>query len=207
MGATLFQMLTGHPPFTGSSVMEVYDKIQTQSPEFSPGQQDALPAAARDACMLLLTRSPEDRPLPAEMLLHPWITGSPSPSALIMPAALTTGGVQIAGELPSALAQLAAAGKSMRGVIRMTAPQHKGAASEAAASLGATLPAEADRIVLSASEVEEAITPASRVAAAAGAVVFGLKLRATMRRKARATRARLSQAHETGEAAADAAKM
>lgn len=65
LGVTAFQMLTGHPPFTGSTAAEVLEKHLHLTPEPLSSSRPDLPQAASDTLSLALSKSPDLRPASA----------------------------------------------------------------------------------------------------------------------------------------------
>jgi serine/threonine protein kinase len=61
LGAILFEMLMGEPPFTGSSLLEVLEKVKsTPAPNVSQLRAQ-IPAALAEICSTCLEKRPEDR--------------------------------------------------------------------------------------------------------------------------------------------------
>lgn len=216
IGATIFQALTGRPPFVGATVMEVYTKIQEGDAAFPPDVLGRLPPAAVDACLQLLRRDPAQRPLPADMLAHPWVSGVLSPAALLIPrdtskpaqVSNAPSGEEQAGQANATRTSKLAGSESSTAkamsvaAVRLASARVVPGGSQAARAVGVDA---TGRIVLSALEVAEAITPASAVAAAAGAVVFGLRLRRTMVTRAIRARERVRRRSMAAEAATNLA--
>ena len=63
LGATLLFAATGHPPYTGASVMDVLARLATEPPDTS-----GLPAELADLIMACLERLPRARPTSSAML-------------------------------------------------------------------------------------------------------------------------------------------
>ncbi len=86
LGVTAFQMLTGHPPFTGSTAAEVLEKHLYLSPKPLSDFRPDLPPAASACLSTLLAKSPTLRPASASVwvkdfchALRPSPPSSPSP--------------------------------------------------------------------------------------------------------------------------------
>ncbi len=62
LGASLYYLLTGRPPFTGSNATEVMDKIRTSPPAPLAALRPELPAEFVALVHQLLSKRPEDRP-------------------------------------------------------------------------------------------------------------------------------------------------
>ena len=61
LGSILFQVLTGQPPFTGSSVGEVLRKVQTEAPKPPRQFWPEVPPTLESACLRALAKAPEER--------------------------------------------------------------------------------------------------------------------------------------------------
>jgi serine/threonine protein kinase len=69
LGATLYALLTGRPPFEGGSLGEAVNKIRNETPLRPKKYQLAIPDFFEDAVMRMLAKDPADRfQTPAEML-------------------------------------------------------------------------------------------------------------------------------------------
>jgi serine/threonine protein kinase len=182
MGASLFQMLLGHPPYVAPTVPGVYDLIaEGKPPKITDEERARIPAAALDVCLELLDQSPEKRPLPADLLKHPWIAGVQSPLSLVM--SQSNAALDVVMPPPSFA-------KSVINALRLGELAHdETATADAAGVLSPTSHAVGlSRIVVSEDEITQAITPASRVAVIAGALMFGLKLRQSIVSRAKRKR-------------------
>jgi len=71
LGVTLFCLVCGYLPFPGSSVMEVYEKIQTQDPEIP----SKLSSELQDLIQRMLIKDPAERLTLPDIKLHSWVTG------------------------------------------------------------------------------------------------------------------------------------
>ena len=69
LGATLYALLTGHPPCNGLTDAETMQKIQKQCPESPKKYHRAIPALFEGIVMRLLSKRPEDRFVDATQLL------------------------------------------------------------------------------------------------------------------------------------------
>ena len=79
VGAILYNMLTGDPPFTGSSPAEVTRKVIDQTPKLI-GWKSKVDADLETICMKCLEKDPTDRYLSAGALaedLESWLDGMP----------------------------------------------------------------------------------------------------------------------------------
>jgi calcium-dependent protein kinase len=73
LGIIAYMLITGQPPYWGSTAEEVLKKIKTQAPDMdSPHWENASPDA-KDFVDRLLQRRPEDRMSGDALLRHPWI--------------------------------------------------------------------------------------------------------------------------------------
>jgi serine/threonine protein kinase len=61
LGCTLYYLLTGGPPFTGTSLAQVLLKHQMTEPEPPPGGWEELPAGVRSVLLKLLAKNPDER--------------------------------------------------------------------------------------------------------------------------------------------------
>lgn len=62
LGAVLYELVCGAPPFVGSTPMEVLYKHENEAPVPPIERNTAVPAALSDLALKLLAKSPEDRP-------------------------------------------------------------------------------------------------------------------------------------------------
>lgn len=70
LGAALYAMLTGHPPFVGGTAAEVIRRIVTGSPEPPTKVHLAVPSQLEGLVLRMLAKRPEDRPDSARTLRH-----------------------------------------------------------------------------------------------------------------------------------------
>jgi serine/threonine-protein kinase len=69
LGATVYALLTGRPPFKARTPLELIDKIRTEDPEGPRKYQLSTPDLFQDIVLRMLAKSPEDRfQKPAELL-------------------------------------------------------------------------------------------------------------------------------------------
>ncbi len=61
LGATIYALLTGRPPFTGATVVEKITRIRQSEPEKPTKFQMSIPTAFEGIVMKLLAKRPEDR--------------------------------------------------------------------------------------------------------------------------------------------------
>lgn len=61
LGATLYELLTGHPPFHGDSASDVLRQIQSRQPEPIRTSRPDVPAELEAIILRLLAKSPQDR--------------------------------------------------------------------------------------------------------------------------------------------------
>ena len=61
LGAVLYEMLTGDPPFTGSSVQAIVAKVMTEKPTAPSTLRDTVTPAVEDAMLRALSKLPADR--------------------------------------------------------------------------------------------------------------------------------------------------
>jgi serine/threonine protein kinase len=68
LGAMLYALLTGRPPFLGQTLEETISKAQTELPALPRSSQDAIPPELEDICLRCLEKTPARRPASAETL-------------------------------------------------------------------------------------------------------------------------------------------
>ena len=61
LGAVVYEMLVGEPPFTGPSVQAIVARVMTDEPRSFTTQRKAIPVAVEDAVMRALEKLPADR--------------------------------------------------------------------------------------------------------------------------------------------------
>lgn len=69
LGATVYALITGRPPFVGTSLAELISKIRTGEPERPQKYQMSVPQLLQDAILKLLAKRPEERFASAKELL------------------------------------------------------------------------------------------------------------------------------------------
>jgi serine/threonine protein kinase len=70
LGATVYSLLTGRPPFEGHSLPETIAQIRTAAPVPPRKYQLAIPELFQDVVLSMLSKRPEDRPSSAAALLQ-----------------------------------------------------------------------------------------------------------------------------------------
>jgi Tol biopolymer transport system component len=93
LGCVLYEMLTGDPPFTGSTAQAIVAKVLTDKPAPIVAQRDRVPQHVEDAVLAALSKLPADRPSSAAVfaaMLHGQSTGS----ARRVTKTATVGGVE-----------------------------------------------------------------------------------------------------------------
>jgi serine/threonine protein kinase len=68
LGAILYEILTGRPPFAANSLLEVIDQVRSQDPLPPRSVQPSIPADLDTICMTCLRKDPEERYDSAEAL-------------------------------------------------------------------------------------------------------------------------------------------
>jgi len=66
LGAVVYEMLTGQPPFSGPTVQAIVARILTERPASIRNVRDTVPENVEDAVMSALAKLPADRPASAE---------------------------------------------------------------------------------------------------------------------------------------------
>ena len=82
LGCVLYEMLTGDPPFTGSTAQAIVAKVLTEKPAPIIAQRDRVPQHVEDSVLAALSKLPADRPSSAAVfaaMLHGQATGSLRP--------------------------------------------------------------------------------------------------------------------------------
>lgn len=107
LGATLFTLLTGRPPFVGTSALAVFAQVLEQPPPQVSALTPGTPAALDDLCARALAKRPEERPTAAafadalEAALRPAARASrrrrPPRRALVAGLALAAAGAAAVG--------------------------------------------------------------------------------------------------------------
>jgi hypothetical protein len=80
LGAVLYEMLTGRPPFVGSSLLETLEQVREHDPVPPSQLQPAVPPDLEVICLKCLHKSPADRYAGADELaadLQAWLDGEP----------------------------------------------------------------------------------------------------------------------------------
>ncbi|XP_063800114.1 serine/threonine-protein kinase 33 isoform X2 [Pseudophryne corroboree] len=75
IGVIMYMLLSGNPPFMGSSEEKLFQHIKRGKLKFSDPVWDAVSDAAKDVLQKLLRVDPADRITANELLDDPWITG------------------------------------------------------------------------------------------------------------------------------------
>jgi serine/threonine-protein kinase len=66
LGAVLYEMLAGEPPFTGPTAQAIVARVMTESPRALAGQRSSVPPALDDVVRTALEKLPADRFVSAE---------------------------------------------------------------------------------------------------------------------------------------------
>ena len=80
LGAVLYTLLTGRPPFQGGSVVETLDKVRHQAPEPPRGVGRRVDRDLETVCLKCLEKEPEHRHVSALAMaedLERWLEGKP----------------------------------------------------------------------------------------------------------------------------------
>jgi hypothetical protein len=83
LGAILYRMLTGRPPFQGSHVIDTLHRVITESPQPPRKLNPALPAELDGLCLRCLVKEPARRATLSELLegLDRFLSADPTPTA------------------------------------------------------------------------------------------------------------------------------
>jgi serine/threonine-protein kinase len=76
LGAVLYEMLTGDPPFTGSTAQAIVARVLTESPRPILPQRHTIPPQVEAAVLTALEKLPADRSAPRLSLPRHWQTGA-----------------------------------------------------------------------------------------------------------------------------------
>ncbi|MEO0323635.1 MAG: serine/threonine-protein kinase [Myxococcota bacterium] len=70
VGSVMYELLTGQPPFEGTQVYEILDRVKNDPPK-SPSEVSALPvpSSLEELCMHCLEKKPDDRPASMDEVL------------------------------------------------------------------------------------------------------------------------------------------
>src|SRR5262249_27699396 len=127
LGAVLYEMLTGEPPFTGSTAQAVVARVVTESPRPLVPQRHTIPPHVEAAVLTALETLPADRFATAaqfaEALARPGAAGTLARTALT-PAAVRPRSVRstVADLAPWGIAMVAAAIAAVAVFRRPVAP-------------------------------------------------------------------------------------
>jgi serine/threonine protein kinase/WD40 repeat protein len=108
LGAILYEMLTGRPPFTGSSAQDIMEKLCLRKPQAPTKSRPSIPTELEKICLKCLAKDPRRRYRTAEELadalrtfvdrqvttdrvslsLSQWVMSSPKPAWLLIAAIL-----------------------------------------------------------------------------------------------------------------------
>jgi len=78
LGCVLYEMLTGDPPFTGSTAQAIVAKVMTEKPVPPSRGRDTVPEAVEDAVLTTLAKLPADRFTSAAEFAEALNSGSPT---------------------------------------------------------------------------------------------------------------------------------
>jgi hypothetical protein len=96
LGAVVYELLTGDPPFTGSTVQAIVAKVLTERPMAPTAVRDTVPAHVEGAVLQALAKVPADRPSSArefaDLLAGAHATSNAGILSHGMPPALARGG-------------------------------------------------------------------------------------------------------------------
>jgi len=87
LGATIFMLKFGHPPWVATNVLNLYNKIQTE-PLVFPSTYHIDPGL-KDLLTRMMIKNPDERFTIQQCLQHPWFRQPPPPSKFRPPEKLT----------------------------------------------------------------------------------------------------------------------
>lgn len=115
LGIVLYILLLGHHPFDvhgGAKDHEMMNLILTTEPDFESPLWNEVSPSAKDLAKRALSKDPAMRPTSAEMMAHPWVTGSSLVSTStfavdthVIPAAVPSTNTAIMSPVGAALSQ------------------------------------------------------------------------------------------------------
>jgi calcium-dependent protein kinase len=73
LGVVAYMLLTGSPPFWGTTNSEVFQKVKQYTPDLADDFWLKTSPLAKDFVLKLLQKNPCDRPSAQEMVKHPWL--------------------------------------------------------------------------------------------------------------------------------------
>jgi calcium-dependent protein kinase len=73
LGVVAYMLLTGSPPFWGSTNSEVFEKVKDCAPDLEDESWHGTSPAAQNFVLQLLQKDPRDRPSAQEMVKHAWL--------------------------------------------------------------------------------------------------------------------------------------
>jgi tetratricopeptide (TPR) repeat protein len=121
LGAILYELLTGRPPFRGTTLLETLEQVRSQDP-VPPGRlQPRTPRDLEAVCLRCLEKSPERRYARAEDLaddLRRFLAGEP---VRARPAGLWRRGVRWARRHPASASLAGAAAAALAGLVGLLA--------------------------------------------------------------------------------------
>ena len=154
LGASTYEMLTGDPPFTGSTAQAIVAKVMTEQPRPLQRQRERVPDAVEDAVLTALEKLPADRFATAaefaEALARPPGTARSRISAVTARRAPRRSAVETGSATPSCWRS--ARSPSPRALLaawtRRTAPERAGAGGALHPPRGAERPHQLARLQL-----------------------------------------------------------
>lgn len=77
LGATMYMLVYGHPPWVASNILNLYNKIQQEELVFP--ETPSIDPGLRDLLTKMMTKDPNDRITIQQVLQHPWFRQPPPP--------------------------------------------------------------------------------------------------------------------------------
>ncbi len=118
MGAVLYEMLTGSPPFSGASAQAVVAKVVAEKPVPPSRHRKGIPARLNDAVLTALEKRPEDRFVSAAALAAAVTGAAPGPMSRRRRLRAVRAGLAVAGVIAVVLVAMHRGSGSATGVRR-----------------------------------------------------------------------------------------
>ena len=95
LGATVFMLKFGHPPFQAGNILSLYQKIQDDPLEFPPAP--SINPGLRNLLETMMVKDPEKRSTLQQMLQHPWLRSPPTYATSPVKSSKINGAARVSG--------------------------------------------------------------------------------------------------------------